>query len=146
MNRHNRRIRVTVLWLADMIVSVLIYLLARRLRGTSLQLADHRTILAMIMMISTIISLLLRLNENFMGRSRLDEFLSVLKYNVIMMISLIFLVYAGHISGSLSRLVAVYFFFLNIVAMTVERYVIKRIAHRMFKSSGNKRKLVIIAV
>lgn len=82
MNRHNRRIRVTVLWLADMIVSVLIYLLARRLRGTSLQLADHRTILAMIMMISTIISLLLKLNENFMGRSRLDEFLSVLKYNV----------------------------------------------------------------
>ena len=145
MNRHNRRIRVTVLWLADMIVSVLIYLLARRLRGTSLQLADHRTILAMIMMISTIISLLLKLNENFMGRSRLDEFLSVLKYNVIMIVSLIILMFAGHISDSLSRLAAAYFFFLNIVAMTVERFVIKRIAYRMFNSSGNKRKLIIIA-
>ena len=66
-------------------------------------------------------------------------------YNVIMIVSLIILMFAGHISDSLSRLAAAYFFFLNIVAMTVERFVIKRIAYRVFNSSGNKRKLIIIA-
>jgi exopolysaccharide biosynthesis polyprenyl glycosylphosphotransferase len=149
MNRHNRKLRKIVLWLADMIVTMLVYLLAMYIRHPDTQdffaMPSQKLVLSIIALVSTVLGLLFKLNENFMSRGRFNELKAVIKFSVIMTLCIILFAFMTHVTMTLSRLVMGYFFLLEIVILYLERTVIKRVARRMFSSSAVKRKIILIA-
>lgn len=149
MNRHNRKLRKIVLWLADMIVTMLVYLLAMYLRDHDVQrflaMPSQKLVLSIIALVCTVLGLLFKLNENFMARGWFNEFKSVVKYSVIVTLCIILFAFMAHITMTLSRLVIGYFFLLEIVILYLERVVIKKTARKMFSSSSVKKKIILIA-
>ena len=144
---HNRGLRRLALWLADIVVSFLSFYLALSLRFGTDKAAfpfDIETVYYAIALISTLISLVLNLDQNFMRRGWFDEITAVFLHNVILGTALVLVFYFMHNLATLSRLVFGYFLLLNFVLMLLERGLIKAAAHRVYGTDTFRHSLLMI--
>ncbi len=144
---HNRGLRRLALWLADIVVSFLSFYLALSLRfgtGKAAFPFDIETVYSAIALISTLISLVLNLDQNFMRRGWFDEITAVFLHNVILGTALVLVFYFMHNLATLSRLVFGYFLLLNFGLMLLERGLIKAAAHRVYGTDTFRHSLLMI--
>ena len=144
---HNRGLRRLALWLADIVVSFLSFYLALSLRfgtGKAAFPFDIETVYFAIALISTLISIVLNLDQNFMRRGWFDEITAVFLHNVILGTALVLVFYFMHNLATLSRLVFGYFLLLNFVLMLLERGLIKAAAHRVYGTDTFRHSLLMI--
>jgi FlaA1/EpsC-like NDP-sugar epimerase len=134
MNRNKRRLRIYVLWIADLVVTIAAY-------GISLIISygpfghyslAQRYVFLVMALVSTGISLLFSLNTNYMGRTWPDELGAVIVHNFILEICVIVFFFLMHSSTDISRLTFGRFLLINIIAMFAERMTLKEIARHVY--------------
>lgn len=147
VNMHARSLRKIALWLADIAVGLFSLALSLHFRfgswggpawdGTS-------DIFISVVMISTVISFGMNLDQNFMRRGWFDEITAVFLHNAVLGITLIVFYYFIHNASSLSRLVFGFFLLINFAAMLVERGLIKYTVFRIYGTDTFRRSILLI--
>ena len=144
---HARSLRKSTLWLADLIVSLLSFAIALRIRyGNAVgnPIADFNLVYFSIALISTVISFFLNLDKNFMRRGWFDEVYAVFLHNAVLGVALITSHYFAHSISWFSRLVVGYYLLINFGAMLLERGIIKSGARRVYGTDTFRNAIILI--
>lgn len=146
MNKNYRNLRTAVLWIADLIAALISYVISLAIRyGHAIYVPNSQILLILILVLSsTVISLVFHLNNNFMGRGNLCELRAVFLHNMMLEIGLIVAFYVMHSSGSVSRLVAGYFFLINMLLMFLGHILLKKIAELIFGREIFRKKIILV--
>lgn len=146
MNSGNKTLKKTTLWLADTIVSLLIYDLAIHLRfGRMVKWPPPAQLsLVIIALASAVTGLLMDLNEGFMNRGAIQELKTAAQVSTVSTLCLIIVRYLVHSAHFLSRLATGYFFLLNIPAIFTERLLIKYTARKIVGREELQKHILII--
>ena len=146
MNKHYRSLRTGVLWIADLLVALLSYILSLTIRyGHAIATPNFQSLIILILVLfSTVISFIFNLDENFMGRGILDELRAVFIHNAALALGLIVVFFIIHSSSSISRLVVGYFLIISTLLMFTEHMIIKKIAGRIFSREQQRKKIILI--
>ncbi len=149
MNHRNRIIQTYGLWFIDMLCIALSYFIATQLRFASARDYGSKTLHYMVLVIfllfCTVYSYFVDWNRSLLKRGVFQEFMSVLKFNVVMIIISMTFVFFAQWAYILSRSVILNFAWINLVLMLAAHQIYKIFLHRLFSSASLVTKVLLVA-
>ncbi|MCR5674566.1 MAG: sugar transferase [Lachnospiraceae bacterium] len=138
-----------LLLLLDVITAVLSFALATFIRfGNFRNMEDKSThfgACAIFVMIAVLYTLIVDQHREFLRRGIMLEAYQVLRYNVLLMITGLVILYALHTTGTISRLVIGYFFVINLVLTWLVHLLAKRMIRSYWRSAENSTRVLVIS-
>ncbi len=105
---------------------------------------DHRWLVIFAVALYGVIHIFVNQYDHFFRRSAFQEFLSVIRSEVIFSVCLVLLLYFMHQAEELSRLVWGYFIIINTVVMFSLRMIFKEYMVRVYKRGKSSNRLIIV--
>lgn len=148
MNQKNKIAEVYGLWFADLVVIGISFILATYIRfGNFRDMGDkaiHFQVCLVFLLICTVYTFFLDWNRNFLKRSVWKEFSAILQYNVILFLVVQTIIYFLKWADVFSRLVMIYFPFINLALTLLIHLLIKKAMHLHYRSELSKIKVLVI--
>lgn len=148
MSRKYKAMETYGLWLADIMVSVIAYITATYLRfGNFRDMGDksiHFLVCVIFVLLVTVYNFFVPLNHDFMRRGYFKEFVSILKYNAILMLLTVVIAFFFQWGVVLSRGVLLIFPLLNVILMYLVHIVIKKAFKSYYRSESARIKILAI--
>lgn len=151
MNQINQKNKITELYTllaVDLIVIIISYSIAVYMRFHSLKALSngeiHYVICLCFLLLSTMISLLLDWNKDFLKRGYLIEFMTVIKYNVIMVVGVACFLFMTQQAESFARLVWGYFAVINTLLTFFAHLAVKTFLRKYMQSERCRVQILLI--
>ena len=147
-NHKNRILELYCLLAIDLVTIVLSYVFAVLLRFRSFDYLPnielHYFICLCCMFFSVVLSIMLDWNRNFIKRGYFVEFITLLKYNVIMIFMVSSFLFLMKQAEFFSRLLFGFFFVFNLVFSMIFHSIFKKLLREYLKSEHSKIEVLIV--
>jgi len=132
----------------DLAAIILAYVFAVHLRFGSISVLSkgelHFTVCLELMLISLGFSLIMDWNSNFLERGYFVEFLTILKYDIIMLLAISVTLFMLKQAEFFSRLVFGYFFVFNLLITLILHLILKRLLKRYLRSEYCRVQIMLV--
>ena len=145
----NRVLQTYGMWLLDMLVIFISYMLAMHIRFNrrndwgSIRL--HYIVLVILLLTATVYNFFQDWNRNFLRRGYFRELMEVLKCNAILMVTISVVIFAAHWGIFISRLVILYFGLVDFGLMLVCHYLAKQLMKHYLSADHAVTKVLVLA-
>ena len=145
----NRVLQTYGMWLLDMLVIFISYMLAMHIRFNrrndwgSIRL--HYIVLVILLLTATVYNFFQDWNRNFLRRGYFRELMEVLKCNAILMVTISVVIFAAHWGIFISRLVILYFGLVDFGLMLVCHYLAKQLMKHYLSADHAVTKVLVLS-
>ena len=105
---------------------------------------DQLWILIMTVILYAFIAIFMETNRHFFRRGMFEEFVNIVKSEIVLSVVLVLMLFLMHRSGDLSRLVFGYFIVANTFVMLVLRLIFKQYMIKVYKKSKYSSRLLVV--
>ncbi len=147
-NQRNKVLEMYILLAVDLVTIITSYLLAMLARFGSVNGGYmnelHFSTCLCFMFISVMYSLMLDWNDGFLRRGYLVEFVAILKYNIVMVVSVATFLFMTGQAEPFSRMVWGYVFIFNMILTFAGHIVVKKFLKEYYRSEHSRIKVMVV--
>ncbi len=148
MNQKRNAVEIYSLLFVDLTAIVISYVIAILLRYQKFNWVSepeiHLMVCILILLMGTIFEFMLTWNHHLIIRGYLVELSNVIRFNVLIALSVTFILFVFQVSEAFSRLVLGYFGVVNILVQIVLHLLLKKFLKKYYTSDQNTIKILIL--
>ncbi len=148
MNPKSKIVKTYVLWIVDMLCIIASYLIATQWRYAVARDYGNRTfhylVMVVMLMVCTVVNFFQDWNSTILKRGYGRELVAILKFNLILVVSTLVIVFFAQWAYILSRIVIANFVWINVCMMYVAHLIVKKLLKRYLSDDKVTSKIVIV--